>query len=199
MRSQELLFAAGAVLLIGLVSALVVFSGSEQAPPAAPVPEVKDAPRPAPTPEPVVSTDIMVKASDIRETVDTRSWTKGTIMGDILLAASAVPRLKSISVSVIELRNPVPGSKEPAPFPHVVPVAIGVGTPVFVIRDIPFSDCGYLVRASSPGLNGGQQTVQITKEHPCAEVRLAISPGVCCTVLLRDQDQGALTDVGVTM
>src|SRR5512138_2566769 len=130
MRSQELLFAAGAVLMIGLVSALLFFSGGEQAAPATPAADAREAAQPPPAPEPVVSQDppILVRATDVREP-DTRGWTKGTILGDILLAASAVPRLQSISVSVIELRNPVPGGKEPPPFHLVVPVPIGAGTP----------------------------------------------------------------------
>jgi hypothetical protein len=200
MRSQELLFATGAVLLIGLASALMVFSGSEQAPSVSQAAESKSEPKPPPPPESLVSSDPLLTAEpESRQVTNTSGWTDGVIMGDILLAASAIPRLQSISVSVIELRNPVPGSKELPPLPHVYPVAIGAGTPVFTIRNIPFSDCGYLVRASSPGLNGGQQTVQVTKAHPCAEVRLAICPGVCCTVLLRDQDQGALADTQVTI
>jgi hypothetical protein len=200
MRSQELLFAAGAVLLIGLASALMVFSGSEQAPPVSPAAESKSEPKPPPAPDPLVSSDPLMKAEPESRQVDTSGWTDGVIMGDILLAASAIPRLQSISIEIIELRSPVAGSKEPPPL-HLrgIPVAIGAGTPVFTIRNIPFSDCGYLVRACSPGLNGGQQTVQVTKAHPCAEVRLAICPGVCCTVLLRDQDQGALAGTEVTM
>src|SRR5437016_2906914 len=153
MRSQELLFAASAVLLIGLVSALVVFAGGEQAAPSVPAPDSNaTAAEPAPPgPEPVAIQDppALLQASEDRGPVGTQGWTSGVILGDIVLVASAVPRLQSISVSVIELRNPMPGSKD-QPFYRVVPVAKGIGTPVFQIRDIPFSEHGYVVRATSP-------------------------------------------------
>jgi hypothetical protein len=101
-------------------------------------------------------------------------------------------------VSVVELRNPVPGSKD-QPFYRVVPVARSIGTPVFEIRNIPFSEHGYVVRATSPGLNGSQQTIQIDAAHPWQEVRLLISPGVPCSVLLRDQEQMPVVETEVTI
>ncbi len=122
---------------------------------------------------------------------DTTGWTSGLILGDIPLTPQVVERIGTISVVVDELRNVQPGS--PPPFRKVVPVKLGVGTPTFEVKDVPFSDYGYVVRVHAPGLNGGQATVSITKDHPVADdVALAITPGSPFSILLRDQDHAPL-------
>lgn len=201
MRSQEALFAAGAAVLIGLSAALLMVSGSSVS--EAKVVDAKEpvataATPPAPEEPAPRGVNLPITVRNVHDPLHTSGWTSGTVLGDIWLAASVVPRLQSISVSVQELRAPVQGESKP-PFSRVVPVPVGAGTPTFTIRDVPFSEHGFLVRANSPGLNGGQQVVQIDEKHPCAEVRLIISPGVACSVLLRDQDQGPVIGTEVTL
>lgn len=122
-----------------------------------------------------------------RERPDTAEWTSGVIAGDIPLSSAVLAQIQSIAVVVDELKNVRAGGE--TPWRKVVPVELGVGTPTFVVRDVPFSDYGYTVRVHSPGLNGGQATVAITKEQPYVDdVKLAITPGSPFSLRLRDQD-----------
>ena len=129
---------------------------------------------------------------------DTTGWTSGMIVGDIPLTPSVLDKIQTISVVVDELKNVRAGGSPP--WRKVVPVTLGVGTPTFEVRDIPFSDYGYVVRVHSPGLNGGQSTVQITQEHPFADdVKLPITPGSPFSILLRDQDRAPVSGVEIRM
>ena len=129
---------------------------------------------------------------------DTTGWTSGMILGDIPLTPSVIDKIQTISIVVDELKNLRAGGTPP--FRKVVPVTLGIGTPTFEVRDVPFSDYGYVVRVHSPGLNGGQCTVEISKDHPFADdVKLPISPGSPFSILLRDQDRAPLGSVEVRM
>jgi len=129
---------------------------------------------------------------------DTTGWTSGVIIGDIPLTPSVIEHIQTISVVVDELKNVRVGGTPP--FRKVVPVILGAGTPTFEVRDIPFSDYGYVVRVHSPGLNGGQATVEISQGHPFVDdVKLPITPGSPFSILLRDQDRAPLRAVEVRM
>src|SRR5262245_42198496 len=194
------LFAAAAFVLLGNTSA-----ASEIAPPPATDPEPEpetpggDVPEPMPTAVggAVAKSDVGV-VDPVFHPVhgpDTSDWTSGRIIGDIPLTPTVLPRLQSISVVVDELRNVGPDGKRTR---IVVPVKLGNGTPTFVVDNVPFSDYGYVVTAYSPGLNGGQRTVTIDKDHPYVDdVKLPITPGCPFSLRLRDQDMNpvAFTDL----
>ncbi|MEC7583315.1 MAG: hypothetical protein VYE77_03275 [Planctomycetota bacterium] len=140
-----------------------------------------------------------VEQSEVRaERPNTESWTSGQIYGDIPLAASIVNRIESISIVIDEIRNL--RSTGPRPFRKVVPVKLGIGTPTFHIRDIPFSSYAYSVRVHSPGLNGAQQTVAITKDQPLADnLKLPLTPGAPFSLRLGDQDRAPIAFTKVLM
>lgn len=135
---------------------------------------------------PVHPSEVATADPVFRRGRDTTGWTSGVIKGDIPLTPTVVHQIESISVVVDELKN-IRASDTP-PFRKVVPVILGQGTPTFEVRDVPFSDYGYVVRVHSPGLNGGQSTVSITREQPYVDdVKLPITPGTPFSILLRDQ------------
>ncbi len=190
----SLLAATAVLLLTGTEHPVEAGTRPEPAPPGNAAPEV------APLPGPAVAGDLGPAApAAARATVDTAGWTSGMILGDIQLAASVMVRLQSISVVIEENRTPWQGADGAMvqPFRRIVPLKLGIGTPTFEIRDVPFSEYGYVVRSWSPGLNGSQQTVTITREQPLQEVLLAVTPGAPCSILLRDQDRLAVVDTEV--
>lgn len=198
MRSRDLIFVAGSALLLGAALLLALGAGPAQpveaattgardaAPPteaAAPTEPADPAPAAAVPPVPLV-----VEMESTRQ-VDTSAWTSGRILGDIQLATSVLDRIQSIGIQVEECRSPIDSDgKVVRPWKRFVPVPMGVGTPTFEITDVPFSQYGYVVRVHSPGLNGSQQTVAITRESPLKEVVLSITRGSPYSLLLRDQD-----------
>ncbi|MEY3162118.1 MAG: hypothetical protein RIT25_2109 [Planctomycetota bacterium] len=153
--------------------------------PAAVAGSATNAPAVAPTPEPV---------TEPRPTPQPVGWTSGIIRGDVQVAASIVDRLQGLQVTVSELKAVLDGQGNATrPWVRTQRVEMGKGTPTFEVRDVPFSKYGYAVRIYAPGLNGSQQTVAITEEHPLEEgVRLSVTPGVPFSVLLRDQDANAV-------
>lgn len=210
MRPSDLLIRVSALVLLA-VGAFAVLgdpttAGEMSLPPAAELPFPVDEPHgdapgavsaeggPARPSEAAVAEPVFHKS----EGRDTTGWTSGMIVGDIPLTPSVLARIQSISVVVDELKNVQAGGTPP--WRKVVPVTLGVGTPTFEVRDVPFSDYGYVVRAHSPGLNGGQFTVNITKEHPYADdVKLPITPGSPFSILLRDQDRAPVASTEIRM
>lgn len=136
-----------------------------------------------------------------RQQTDTQGWTSGIVRGDVQIAVAVLPQIESINVVVEELRSAIaPDGSFQHPHRMIVPVKLGVGTPTFEVRDIPFSDYPYTVRLYSPGLNGGSRTLTIDKQTPLHEdVVLAITPGAPFSVLLRDQDQNPLPQIDVRL
>lgn len=136
-----------------------------------------------------------------RARIDTSTWQDGVVCGDIQLVASVVDRIESIQIVVEELRNPIaPDGSVQRPWSRVAPVQLGIGTPTFELRGVPFSEYPYVVRVFSPGLNGSQATVNVTRDNPLVDdLKLTIGPGVPFTVLLRDQDQTPLTMTDVRL
>jgi len=149
---------------------------------------------------------------------NTAGWTSGVIRGDVQLAVSVLDRLGSITVVVEEMRNPFAkkpqktghsktgGNKDdenkPATAtPHrlYAKVQRGEGTPTFEVRDVPFSDYPYRVTLHAAKLNGSQAIVAVNAEDPLHDIRLAITPGVPFSVLLRDQDAGSYPDIDVLL
>jgi hypothetical protein len=129
---------------------------------------------------------------------DTTGWTSGVIAGDIELIASVVDRIESIQIVVDEQRTFTDDAVRP--FRRIVPVQLGIGTPTYEVRDVPFSSYGYVVRVHSPGLNGSQQSVTIDEQHPYrGDVNLRISPGVPFSLLLRDQDRNPVPPTNVRL
>jgi len=136
-----------------------------------------------------------------RQQTDTKDWTTGIVRGDVQIAVAVLPQIESISVVVEELRSAIaPDGSFQHPHRILVPVKLGIGTPTFEVRDIPFSDYPYTVRLYSPGLNGGSRTLTIDKQTPLHEdVVLAITPGAPFSVLLRDQDLNPLPHIDVRL
>lgn len=198
MRSRDLLLPFGVLIL--LASAAIALLGDPSSagelPPPAPAdaPPHGDAPGPDDPPAAAVGGAVQPSAVAVVEPVfshragpDTSGWTSGMIAGDIPLTPSILGDIQSISVVVDELKN-LRGGGTP-PFRKVVRVEMGVGTPTFVVKDVPFSKYGYVVRVHSPGLNGGQATVTIDEDHPYVDdVKLPITPGSPFSLRLRDQD-----------
>ncbi|MCA8978053.1 MAG: carboxypeptidase regulatory-like domain-containing protein [Planctomycetes bacterium] len=139
--------------------------------------------------------------SDEVSLVDTTGWEKGIIRGDIQLAVSVLNRIETISVIVEELRSAAGrGEKGERPFKQVVAVKRGVGTPVFEVRDIPFSAYPYAVSVYSPGLNGSRRTLTIDAEHAlCDDVVLSITPAAPFSILVRDQDANPYCGVDIRL
>ena len=121
--------------------------------------------------------------------------------GDIRLSTAVLDRIQSISVTVEELRNAIgDDGKFVPPFRKTVPVERGVGSPIFKIGGIPFSDYPYVVSVYSPGLNGGRRTISITAQAPlCDDIVLDITPGRPFSVLVRDQDANPYAQVEVRL
>ncbi|GAB4151066.1 MAG: hypothetical protein Fur0037_19800 [Planctomycetota bacterium] len=207
MRPRDLIALLSALLLISSAGVLLLGgtpadAGMGPAPVRLPRAEpVEETPRPEAAEAPFHPSVAPAAAEgDFRRSTD-EARTSGCILGDIVLSASALKRIQSITVLVQELRNPLDAQGNPTkPWQKAVPVELGEGTPTFSIQDVPFSDYGYIVRAYSPGLNGSQQTVAIDARHPREDgVQLTISPGVPFSIWLRDQDQLAVPDTRVLM
>jgi hypothetical protein len=203
MRSREVVLLSTALALLALAG--LAWFGHEalavsEAPPAmggpatnehadvdpianAAGPEVASAPLPA---QPV---DVaQATTGEAAERVDTAKHTSGVIKGDIQLAVSAIPRIRSIRVEVAEARNATPTNQRP-PVRLIHEVTMGRGTPTFVIEDVPFSDYPYIVSVWSPGLNGSRTTISVDANKPVVDhLLLQITPGTPLSVLVRDQD-----------
>ncbi|MEY4672811.1 MAG: hypothetical protein RL148_595 [Planctomycetota bacterium] len=162
--------------------------------PAAAAPVATTTPGPEQVPAPMAP-------PEARETVQPKGWTAGIIRGDVQLAASVVDRIQGLQVTVAELKAVLDTQGNATrPWTRTQRVEMGKGTPTFEVREVPFSKYGYAVRIYSPGLNGSQQTVTITEEHPLEEgVRLSVTPGVPFSVLLRDQDANPVPAAPVKM
>lgn len=210
MRPSDLWIRASAIVLLA-VGAFAVLgdpttAGELAPPPAAEMPFPIDEPHgdapgeavadggPAHPSEAAVAEPVFHKS----EGRNTTGWTSGIIVGDIPLTPSVLDKIQTIAVVVDELKNIRAGGTPP--WRKVVPVTLGVGTPTFEVRDVPFSDYGYVVRVHSPGLNGGQHTVNITQDHPYADdIKLPITPGSPFSILLRDQDRAPVAATEVRM
>lgn len=150
--------------------------------------------------DPAVPVTAAAKASD-RARTDTAGWTKGIVRGDIQLAVSVLDRIQTISVAVEEARSATAADGS-FRHPHrlIVPVQLGVGTPTFEVRDVPFSDYPYVVSVYSPGLNGTRRTVTIDADTPLVDdVVLTITSGSPLSVLLRDQDAAPYAGLDVKL
>jgi hypothetical protein len=210
MRPRDLSFLLGALLVLAFASVGVVALGGENepvAPPGAAQPEAEPAPA-GTQPAAVAATGELAGSDSIapaeaalhRAREDTTGWTHGLIRGDVQLAVSVVDRIQSLQVIVEELRNPIgPDGKVVETYRRVERVERGVGTPTFTIRDVPFSDYGYLVTLYSPGLNGGRQTVALDARSPTADVTLSLLSPAPFTLLVRDQDGNPCAGVDVHM
>lgn len=204
MRPRDLLLCIGALALTaaaGFVALGEPTAAGTLAPPHVPI-ELA-APAPDDPPEQRYADVEVVDAGPARRSdqgvveplfsapVDTTGWTKGVIRGDVRLAASTIDQITSMQIVIDELRA-LHTYTDPtvSPFRMTVPVELGIGTPTFEIKDVPFSDYGYVVRVHVPGLNGSQQTVSINAETPLADnVVLSVTSGAPFSLLLRDQDQ----------
>ncbi|HLQ36810.1 MAG TPA: carboxypeptidase-like regulatory domain-containing protein [Planctomycetota bacterium] len=214
MRSRDVLTLIGGLCLCVGVT-ILVFAGTPTE--AGPVVEPATASRPidkAAEPAPMHKGEVQIEddgpalgdikpvAADLRrQHTDTSGWTSGIICGDIQIDTSILDKIRTIQVIVAELRNPLAADGTLThPFHRIEQVTMGVGTPTFRVQQVPFSPYGYQVRVYSAGLNGSQQTVAITAEHPYEDrVRLSILPGAPFSLLLRDQDQAPLAGVEAIM
>lgn len=137
-----------------------------------------------------------------RPDVETLTLSAGIIRGDLSLSTSALDKIDTVTITVVEAMNRIPG-KESSRTPFTTMKAIQVdkrrGTPTFAIEDVPFSVYGYTVQAWAPGLNGTELHAVVTKEHPIADVVLGITTAAPFSVLLRDQQQNPLGNVLVTL
>lgn len=133
--------------------------------------------------------------------VDTHGWTKGVVKGDIQLAVSVLDRIQSITVEIVEARNPIAADgRVQLPTRLITPVARGRGTPTFEIHDVPFSEYPYVVSVRSPGLNGSRCTVTIDARTPLVDdLVLAITPGTPFTILVRDQDSAPFPGIDLAV
>ena len=160
-------------------------------------------------PAPAANGDLVPAAAPVVATVgsdkvlqlDTSDWTKGIIRGDIQLSTAVLDRITSITVVVEEARSSI---RRDNTFDRahklVVPVKLGVGTPVFEVADVPFSDYPYVVSVHAPGLNGGRSTVSIDRDHPIVtDIVLRITPGTPYSVLVRDQESTPYGRVDLSM
>lgn len=162
------------------------------------------APAEAPEQAPVPVDDggpIVVAVRDLQPHPDTKGMTSGIVRGDVQIAVSILDKIQSLSVVVEELRNPIaPDGSFRHPWKKLEKVTLGIGTPTFEVRDIPFSEYPYRVSLFSPGLNGGQRTVPIDADHALHEdLLLSLTPGAPFSVLLRDQDQNVFPSIDVAM
>lgn len=211
MRPRDLIILLGTFGLVASIG-LVLMSSDTLAlelPPGGPAHPAPPAPEANPS-GPVIAVapdddsapvEAFVRRSDSpRE--DTTGWTKGIVRGDVQIAVSILDKIQSISVIVEELRNPLAPDGQPFRHPHriIQKVELGVGTPTFEVKDIPFSEYPYTVSLYVPGLNGGRRTVTIDQKTPlCDDIVLPITPGSPFSVLLRDQDRTPYSDVDVRM
>jgi hypothetical protein len=210
MRARELLVLVGA-LCLAAAAGIVFLSQDSQAgelSPEAPVAAAAAEPEAAPPPSPVASSpgpDLAPAVASVppasgRAQVDTTGWTKGLIKGDIQLAVSVLDRLTTITVIVEEARSAVSSAGFHPPHSFHVPVKLGVGTPTFEVRDVPFSEYPYVVSVHAPGLNGNRRTVTLDATNPIVDdVVLTITPGAPFTVLVRDQDSNPFVGVDVRL
>lgn len=208
MQTRELIALSSGLLLLASVGYLVLSGTPADAGDRLPLPAVEiseppphqpeaiDAPATAEVLTPIAADGVFHRS----EGKDTTGWTSGVIKGDLLIASSVLSRVPAVTVLVEELRNPVGPQTEPRPWHHAQSVDLGESTPTFEVRNVPFSKYGYLVRAYAPGLNGGQQTINVTEQHPYEDtVRLTVAPGTPYSMLLRDQDQLPVTETKVLM
>jgi len=134
-----------------------------------------------------------------KQGVSTTGWTSGVIRGDIAVAVSVLDKMQNLQVVVDELR-PLDNKEHKPPFHVIQRVPLGVGTPTFEVRGVPFSPYGYVVRSYAPGANGNQVTIQVNEQRPLVDdVRLAITAAAPFSLLLRDQESLAVAATEVRM
>lgn len=208
MRSRDIVLFSGAGLLLA-GAAVFLWNGPADAGPLPPPPAAPAAPAPAPEAQALeggpataaaerVAADGSDPGSGSASAAERAGLTHGIVRGDIPITASCAGRIQGISVWIDELKSAHAGGERP--WQKVVPVELGIGTPTFEIRGIPFSDYGYTVRARAPGFNGGERTLAITAETPVHDdLKLPITPGAPFSVLLRDQDLGPVTFTDVRL
>lgn len=207
MRTRETLILIGALLLCGAAGVVLATQESFAVEVPSPTgPEAAHATAGSPADAHAVEASVDVGSGTVvpatveaaaSPRTDTAGWTTGIVRGDIQLAVSVLDRIKSISIAVEEARRAVAddGSFR-NPWRTIVPVKLGIGTPTFEIRDIPFSEFPYVVSVHSPGLNGTRRTLTIDANTPLVDdVVLTITPGSPFSILLRDQH--AAPHVGV--
>lgn len=126
--------------------------------------------------------------------------TTGIIDGRIALDTRVLGKFHGYTIEVLEDINENALREDRKPFRKVQRFAYDqIGTPFFTVEDIPFSRYGYVVRLHVAQLNGTQARVHVTREKPCGQVQLGLSPGVIFAVLLRDQRQVPRPDLHVQM
>jgi hypothetical protein len=199
MRPRDFLILLGAIGLGAGISLVLIGSDTlaTELPPGSPSRTTSPAPEvPLAVPAVAIAPEddsapvaAFVRRSDTPR-VDTANWTSGIVRGDVQIAVSVLDKIQSISVVVEELRNPVgPDGQFQHPKRILQKVELGVGTPTFEVKNIPFSEYPYTVSLYVPGLNGGRRTITIDAKTPlCEDLVLAITPGAPFSVLLRDQD-----------
>ncbi|MCC7061717.1 MAG: carboxypeptidase regulatory-like domain-containing protein [Planctomycetes bacterium] len=149
--------------------------------------------------------EAFVRRSDRPEAgdrVDTTGWTSGIVRGDVEIAVSCLDQIERITVVVEELRSPLAPDGRPFQRPKIImqEVELGIGTPTFEVKDIPFSEYPYTVSLYVPGLNGGSRTITIDEKTKLREdLVLRITPGSPFSVLLRDQDRTPYAGVDVRL
>lgn len=200
-------------LLAMLAGLSVVLLRSDPPPAPTPEPAVASPQAPQAQPEQPAETAEAVAVDDglpieaattrARPQFDTSGWTEGVIEGSITLAASVVPRLEGVLVTVTEAINVIEGTHpQPRPWTVTKSLPIGRSTPRFRFEHVPFSEYGYRVAVFAEGCNGSESHVRIDCGHPYVsedELRLSITPGVSFTVRLQDQLRNPLPDLEVAL
>lgn len=211
MRARELTVLS---IGLGLVLAVGVWfqsqgGGAEDLPPdavadgsGAQVPDTQPAPQAVASsvqPAPAAVNAPIAQTVD-RDPRDHANRTTGMVRGDIQLAVSVIPKIKSMTVLVEEVRSAFAQGAFRRPHLFRVPIKLGIGTPTFEVTDIPFSEYPYAVSVYVPGLNGSKRTVTIDATSPVVEdIVLVVTPGAPFTLLVRDQDAAPYTGLEVQM
>jgi hypothetical protein len=125
----------------------------------------------------------------------------GQVEGLISLAEGIDPPLGSVTVILEEAanRSNLKKGKLPRRLIRSFSVEPGSRTVPFRINGVPFSVYGWRVRSFAPRMNGSEQIVALTTEHPDSRVLLKIHPPVPVSVLVKDQNRLAVPEVPVAL
>jgi hypothetical protein len=200
LKAREVLLLSCCLAILAVAGLLVFGGGAGEAEatdtmpapagPAAPPVESHDAAGSAPI---TAAAAVASRASSGADRKD------GSIEGDVILAASLLPKLEHLTVLVREAINTEVADPSRKPFTTSQTFAIGRTTPQFLLDGIPFSPYGYLVSVHGENCNGSEKQVRIDATMPVAKIQLALTPGVPYSILLRDQTKLPIPDLEVAL
>ena len=124
----------------------------------------------------------------------------GTILGSVGLDSRLADKVTSCTLLLVEAMNPNrPDGQQREPRMRRQQLAFEPGrrTAEFRLEGIPFSDYGWNLRVFSPGVNGSEQVLMLSKKDSVKTAHLDLRPATSLRVTLKDQQYRPVPKVRV--